>query len=203
MLGRRFRGTVPVLAALALLLCGAGQATAQLSITIAADERGNGLLTNTSGFRSPLPSGLGADPGPGGLPMALIYGLLSPPGLVAGDLLVLEPGTNALGDIIRFNPAQNGGSMVFYSAAGSGDLGDTGFPTTLYANTITVSEGVNGVITYTPTAGQPGFVAGAGGPVTYVLTSDAVPEPTSLALLAAGGAALAGWRCLRRKPAAA
>jgi hypothetical protein len=73
-------------------------------------------------------------------------------------------------------------------------LADTsGPPLAFYANTITIpeigSESDNRAL-YTPIAGEPGFVAGAGGPVHYVLISDVpVPEPASLAIL---GAALAG-----------
>jgi hypothetical protein len=166
-------------------------------ITITVDENGNGTFTNTNGFFSPLPGALAPDPGPGGLPVALTYDLLNPPGLVAGDLLLFEPrgGGEGLSDIVRFNlssPTPNGtGSLVFYSDhADSGqDLADTGFPTGAYPNRLTVteigSEGANG-FTYTPTAGQPGFVAGAAGPVTYVLESDvpAVPEPSTLIPLA-------------------
>jgi hypothetical protein len=185
-------------------------ASAQFAITINVDEKGNGTLTNTNGFFSPLPAALLPDPGPGGLPAALTYGLLNPPGLVAGDLLMVEPGLNGqISDIIRFNPQQNGGSLVFYSdtADGSDSLADVGFPTALYTNTSTFvevgPEGANG-LAYTPTAGQPGFVAGAAGPVTYDITSDAevntvVPEPGSLALLASGGLPLVGL--LRRRRA--
>lgn len=55
---------------------------------------------------------LAFDPGPGGLASALTYsGLGNPPSLVAGDVLVFEPGIgNTLSDVIRFNPANTGGS---------------------------------------------------------------------------------------------
>ncbi len=164
------------------------------TVTISADENGHGTLVNSNGFSSALPFALLPDPGPGGLPAAATYGLLNPPGLVAGDLIFFEVPVNTISDIIRFNPNQNGGSLVFYSdnLDGADALADTGFPTALYANNITFTEvgpeGANG-LTYTPVAGQPGFVAGSGGPVTYVITSDSrVPEPCSLTLLALGAA---------------
>ena len=75
----------------------------------------------------------------------------------------------------------------------------------LYTNTLTVTEvgaeGANG-FTYTPTAGQPGFVAGAAGPVTYVIISDSpAPEPASIGLMLAGLGVLVSRRCLRKKSA--
>jgi hypothetical protein len=181
------------------------------SIVINVDERGNGTINGFLGLQ-PLPSSIAPDPGPGGLAAALTYNLLNPPGLVAGDLLLLEPGNpnGVLSDLIRFNPQQNGGSLVFYSdnLDGSTELADTGFPTAQYTNVLTLtevgSEGING-FTYTPTAGQPGFVAGAAVPVTYVIASDvAAPEPSGLALC--GTAALTGLiisLIRRRKRAAA
>lgn len=170
---------------------------AQFTITITVDENGNGTLVNSRGFFSPLGAALSPDPGPGGLPVALTYGLLNPPGLTAGDLVLIEPGGSGVpSDIIRFNPQQNGGSLVFYSDSldGTDALADlTGFPTALYANNLTENEagpevGPNG-FSYTPTAGQPGFDTGAGGPVTYVIQSDTSPVPdsgSSLMLLSIG-----------------
>jgi hypothetical protein len=204
-----------LLAALALatllLTATGGQALAQFpsQILISVYENGNGTIIGFAGL-APLPSALLPDPGPGGLPAALTYGLLNPPGLVAGDLILLEPSSSGLiSDIIRFNPNQNGGSLVFYSdnADGADSLADTGFPTALYANNLTVTEvgaeGFNG-FTYIPTAGQPGFVAGAAVPAAYVIHSD-VPEPGPMVL---GGVAVliglgAAWVRRKRKPVAA
>lgn len=172
-------------------------AFAQFSVNISIDELGNSDFTNTAGFNAALPFALQNDPGPGGLSSALTFDLLNPPGLTAGDLILLEPdGQGTISDIIRFNPAELGpgegtGALVFYSDIGEGAdaLADIGFPTALYEGNITLTEigpeGDNG-FTYTPTSGQPGFVTGAAGPVTYTILSDgalAVPEPSTIALL--------------------
>src|SRR4030095_13406744 len=128
-------------------------------------------------------------PGPGGNASALTYNLQNPPGLVAGDLFLFEgPNLLILSDLIRFNSIN--GTLVFYSDIDDGGdaLADRPFPTAFYANTFSANEvgpeGSNG-FTYTPTAGQPGFVAGAAGPVTYIINSDTtvVPEPSTIVLM--------------------
>jgi hypothetical protein len=200
----------------ALLSCGAVRpAAAQFSITITVDENGNGKFTNSSDFMSGLASALVPDPGPGGHPSALTYDLLNPPGLVPGVVFLMEPGMQRVdSDLIRFNPTSfigGAGSLVFYSdieTGDTGDLADDHFPDAEYTDAISRVEvgpedGMNGLV-YTPTAGMPGFVAGAAGPVTYDIISDTgnttvVPEPGSLALLASGGLPLLGL--LRRRRA--
>jgi hypothetical protein len=149
-----------------------------------------------------------ADPGPGGLANVMTYDLRNPPGLVAGDVLLNDPGEGIL-DVIRFNVAAgpvagNIGTLVFYSdnVDGFDDLADTpSGPTALYTNRVTLTEvpigiGIEGAL-YTPVAGQPGFVAGASLPVTYRFISD-TPEPASITLL---GAVVAGVACIARKRA--
>jgi hypothetical protein len=174
----------------ALVIGWAGSASAQVfSVTLEFDENCNGTISNTAGFFGALPCTFEQDPGPGGLAGVMTYNMLGPPGLVAGDLFLLDPECNCVLDVIRFNPQQNGGSIVFYSdnVDGFDDLADTPSPPlAFYTNTFTIpevgTETNNGAI-YTPTAGQPGFVAGAGGPVTYIIHSD-IPEPATLALVA-------------------
>ena len=166
---------------LLLLACTAAQG--QFSINISVDEAGNGHFSNTAGFNSALSSSMTADPGPGGSASALTYNLLNPPGLTAGDLF-LEDSPGVISDVIRFNPNEDGGSLVFYSDDNLGELADGPLPTAFYANQFILPEGT-GTVSYTPTAGEPGFVTGAGGPVTYTITS-ATPEPSSLLLLGTG-----------------
>jgi len=178
-----------------LLVLSSTSVKAQLSITVAVDEDGNGNLSNSGGFNQALPGAMLPDPGPGGLPLALTYNLLNPPGLTAGDLIILDsPGV--MSDIVRFNPGQNGGSLVLYSILGGGQLADTGFPSAFYPNTFSINEGA-GVTVYTPTTGMPGFVAGAAGPVTYRISGSQAqtPEPASLILLGSG----LGGALLRRR----
>jgi hypothetical protein len=211
----KLRSVLASSALAAIVMLTAGQVYAQngFSVNISVDEFGNGRLTNSSGVDVALVSGLRNDPGPGGLNNVLTYDLFAPPGLTAGDVILTEPGTTALSDVIRFNPNQVGpggreGTLVFYSdnIGGFDAPADTiSPPNPFYTNTVTLSEvgpesGPNGIV-YTPVAGQPGFVTGAAGPVTYTIISDPspVPEPSTLALGMIGSLAGLGYAWRRRK----
>jgi hypothetical protein len=202
----------------ALMVATVDEAVGQTpTVTISVDEAGNGPFSSSVAGNGSLLSVLAADPGPGGLASALTYRLGTPPSLVAGDVLLVEPGGGGLlSELLRFNPAGTGGgaypaSLVFYSDLafdGGNSLADVGFPLALYTNTVSLVEtgpeaGPNGFFNYTPTANQPGFVPGFA--VTYNFISDTavVPEPASLVM--AGTAILAGlgyaWRRYRRAAA--
>lgn len=175
-----------------ILLLAASLASAQVfELDYSVDEQGNGRLANTFGFDQVLTATLQDDPGPGGLASALTYDLLSPPGLVSGDVIVRKSVGGPVDDVIRFNGSN--GSLVFYSlASGAADvLADIGFPTAFVANTaelIELQDQITNSTFYTPLAGQPGFIAGAAGPTNYefVLTAFDLPEPGSIALFAVG-----------------
>jgi hypothetical protein len=188
---RRYIHWLPLLGAILLAFGMHSPAAAQNNPLITVDENGNGTLLFPGAAAVPTVGVLAPDPGPGGGPAVLTYSLLGPP--AAGDVRLQDGTGGPILDVVRFNPAGTGGnpaypaSLVFYSdnVGGLDSLGDTlAPPSSFYTNTLTIleigTETDNGAI-YTPSAGQPGFVAGF--QVTYDMISDAgvpVPEPGSL-----------------------
>jgi hypothetical protein len=170
--------------------------SAQGNIVISADENGNGTLVNPATGTFVLPASMQSDPGPGGKPSALNYNLLGPPGFVTGDVLLRDI-SNAISDVIRFS-SFGGGSFFFYSLLGGVDLADTGLPSAFNTNLVSIIENEGGFTVYTPTAGQPGFVAGAAFPVTYRFSSGPGTVPEGGATLLMLGLGLAGLIVLKR-----
>src|ERR1700680_4072226 len=84
---------LPLAAALLCCLCSPAVAEILCPI-ITVDENGNGTLDFSAGCGSgrvfASPGVLAADPGPGGLSSVMTYSLLSPPSLVAGDVLLQD-----------------------------------------------------------------------------------------------------------------
>ncbi len=107
---------------------------------------------------------------------------------VAGDVLLTEPGSSQISDVLRFDGNYH---VYFFSdvEAGQSQLADVGLPTIFQANNVPIAEsGIEGLSTYalyTPTSVEPGFKAAAPG-TTYFIVSD-VPEPSVMMLGSLGG----------------
>ena len=170
------------------------------NIMIMVDENCNGMIFSPFGTGN-LPCGFQNDPGPGGLPGAMTYDMLNPPGLVVGDVLLTD-GITGVEDVIRFNPfggpgnPRGLGSLVFYSDGTTGiDSGaDTlqapsdDYPNSIFVPEVQAPDGWDYVV-YIPTSSDPGYVAGSELPVTYFIISD-TPEPGTILLAGLGALAL-------------
>ncbi|MCU1232710.1 MAG: hypothetical protein JWP63_677 [Candidatus Solibacter sp.] len=189
---RIFRGALLSAALITALFC--ANTARGATITITVDENGNGSLVNSVAGTYILTSSSQTDTGPGGKTGVLAYNMLNPPGLVLGDVVITEGGIAT--DVLRFS-SFGGGTLFFYSDLDGGidSLADIGMPDAFNTNVVRLEEvaipqGFG--LLYTPTADQPGFVAGAAFPVDYVFVSGTVPEPAS-AFLVFPAAALVLW----------
>ena len=191
-----------VLAVLVALAASANTLRAVPSLpTFSFHENGQGMLELPNGFVITLSGAPTADPGPGGLLSALAFTahpLLNP--LVVGDV-VLRDASGHVSDILRFDdpgPNFTPGSpqlIFFYSNDHGGLMGDTGLPSMMLPNTVTIQEAPSGPTIYTPGLGQPGRSTDSDLGNSFLIFS--TPDTGSTLLML--GAAIAGLVFLRRK----
>jgi hypothetical protein len=171
--------------------------------TFSFHENGNGQLELPLVFGGgviPLPGSLMSDTGPGGLASALAFTahpLVNP--FPEGDVVLLDAGGH-VSDILRFNPETSPGPgspqlIFFYSNDHGGLLADTGLPSSMFSNTVTIQESQSGPTIYTPTAGQPGFSTDS--PLGNSFRIFSTPDTGSTLLML--GAATAGLVFVRWK----
>lgn len=162
------------------------------TVSITIDESGNVTAISSNGPIAAT-SQLIADPGPGGLSSALRYTIGTPHTTVqTGDLILKDPITNAVSDVVRVEQANSSAPLYiyFYSDGPGPNLADTGLPTAYEPITYTVTETnlAGGKIGWagSPTVGEPGFVNGF--TVSFTIISDTAathtPEPGSIAMFA-------------------
>jgi hypothetical protein len=124
------------------------------------------------------------------------YSLGGPGANVPGDLMLLEPGTGAYSDLLRFD----GAGVFFFSDLEAGELNPDMADVSILPNpnnpvilTEIGPEGNNGVL-YTPGPTDPGFdLTGLLPGLQYNIISD-IPEPSTIALAGLGVAVLIVFR---------
>jgi hypothetical protein len=190
-----------VLAVLFALAASANTLPAVPSLpTFSFHENGQGMLELPNGFVIPFPGALTTDPGPGGLLSALAFTAhpqVNP--LVVGDVILLNA-SGHVSDILRFDEATSSDSTLtqlifFYSNDHGGLLADTGLPSQMLSNTITIQENPSGPTIYTPGEGQPGLSTDSPLGDSFLIFS--TPDTGSTLLMLA--AAIAGFVFLRWK----
>jgi hypothetical protein len=176
------------------------------SLAITADEYGNGsaVLTLPSGTTTYSEAGLDLTPGVEYYADEIFPA--DPTPFTSGVVKLTEPETGKVGDFIVFTP----NTFTFYSLLdptdsppAPADMGADQFWPLLKEELALFPSSpvprVSEASLYTPTSGQPGYIAAvaeAGGVTTYNFISD-VPEPSTIAiwsLLGAVGLAVAAWR---------
>lgn len=163
---------------------------AQTQTLITADEMGTGTLNGIA-----MPGVILND-------NQLFYSMLNPPSLLPGYVLLLEGTAGPLSDVIQFGGFGAVGTapqlgFLFFSDNSDGidePADRAGLPTIpTDALTATILEGQ----LYTPTANQPGFVAGFS--VTYNFISDLETVPDAGATAGLLGLGLASLLALARR----
>ena len=195
---KKYTTFIVAVAATLLFTTNASNATVSAP-TFTFNERGVGQLELPTGAVIPLVGILAADPGPGGLPSALVFATHPQEGaaFTVGDVFLAGHG-GTISDVLRFNPATSSGTgltqLIFlYSNDAGGVLADVGLPAAFYANAATITENENAATTFIPTTGQPGFLPVAPIPITYRIIS--MPDSGSTLLLL--GLALSGLTVAR------
>jgi len=189
-----------VLAVLFALAASANTLRAVPSLpTFSFHENGQGKLELPNGVVIPFPGALTTDPGPGGLLSALAFTAhpqVNP--LVVGDVVFLDA-SGHVSDILRFDLATSSAGLTqlifFYSNDQGGLLADTGLPSLMLSNTVTIQENPSGPTIYTPAAGQPGLSTDS--PLGDSFRIFSTPDTGSTLLML--GAATAGLVFLRWK----
>src|SRR6476646_8466315 len=152
-----------VLAVLFALAVSANTLRAVVSLpTFSFHENGRGKLELPPLFGGgviPLHGTLMSDPGPGGLMSALAFTAHPQRAPFPEGDVVLMDANGDVSDILRFDTANPDGAQLifFYSNDHGGLLADTGLPSLMHPNTVTIQENPSGPTIYTPMAGQPGF----------------------------------------------
>jgi hypothetical protein len=168
--------------------------------TFSFHENGQGKLELPTGFVIPLPGALITDPEPGGLLSALAFTAhpqVNP--FPVGDVVLLDA-SGHVSDILRFDPATRSASgltqlIFFYSNDHGGLLADTGLPSLMLSNTVTIQENPSNPTIYTPGEGQPGLSTDS--PLGDSFRIFSTPDTGSTLLML--GAAIAGFVFLRWK----
>jgi hypothetical protein len=171
--------------------------------TFSVHEDGRGKLELPLLFGGgviPIPGALSSDPGPGGLANALAFTThpqVNP--FPAGDVILLDA-SGQVSDILRIDPATGSAApftqlIFFYSNDNGHLLADTGLPSLMQSNTVTIQENPSGPTIYTPTEGQPGFSTDS--PLGNSFRIFSIPDTGSTLLML--GAVTAGLVFLRWK----
>jgi len=116
-----------------------------------------------------------------------------------GDVVLLDA-SGHVSDILRFDPETSPAPgapqlIFFYSNDHAGLLADTGLPSLMFSNTVTIQENPSGPTIYTPGEGQPGFSTDSPLGDSFLIFS--TPDTGSTLLML--GAAIAGFVFLRWK----